>query len=259
MKAVILAGGFGTRLSEETDAMPKPMIHIGERPLLWHIMKIYSHYGINDFIICLGYKGDQIKEYFANYYRHTSDVTFDLRTNEEVVHTINAEPWRVTLAETGLNSMTGGRIQKILPYLNPNEDFCLTYGDGLADIDIGALIAFHKKHGKLATVTAAQPIGRFGMLEMEANGKVNGFIEKPKGDGSFISGGFFVLSPKVMDYIDGPETVWEKEPMERLTKQGEMMAYTHPGFWQPMDTLRDKRYLEGLWQQGDAPWKIWNE
>jgi glucose-1-phosphate cytidylyltransferase len=259
MKAVILAGGFGTRISEETDAIPKPMIRIGDKPVLWHIMKLYSHYGINDFIICLGYKGYQIKEYFAHYYRHMSDVTIDLRSNTEEIHSNSAEPWRVTLVETGLSTMTGGRIKKIKRYLDGDEPFCLTYGDGLADVDIGALVDFHKAHGKLATVTAAQAVGRFGLLDMGAQGKVHGFFEKPKGDGAFVNGGFFVLSPRVLDGIAGDDTVWEKEPLEALTQAGELMAYTHRGFWHPMDTMRDKRYLEGLWDEQCAPWKQWND
>ena len=259
MKAVILAGGMGTRISEETDILPKPMVRIGEKPVLWHIMKHYAHFGIQDFVICLGYKGYAIKEYFANYYHHHSDVTFDLRNHTEVIHSNMAEPWRVTLVETGQHSMTGGRIKRVLPYLEAGEPFCLTYGDGLADIDIGALVAFHKQHGKLATVTAVQPVGRFGLLDIAAGGRVNSIVEKPKGDGAFVNGGFFVLSPEVVGLIDGDDTVWEQTPMQRLAERGELMSFTHEGFWQPMDTLRDKRHLESLWHSGHAPWKLWHD
>ena len=257
MKAVILAGGMGTRISEETNTIPKPMIQIGQKPILWHIMKLYSHYGINEFVICLGYKGYVIKEYFANYYRHMSDITFDLRDNSEEIHSNTAEPWRITLVETGLDSMTGGRIKQIGKYVKDEEAFCLTYGDGVANIDIGKSIAFHQSHGKLATITATQPMGRFGVLDMDNGGKVSGFIEKPKGDGAFINGGFFVLSPKVLDYIEGNATVWEKEPLEGLVKDNQLMAFEHTDFWHPMDTLRDKTFLESLWNSGKAPWKIW--
>ena len=259
MKAVILAGGMGTRISEETDHLPKPMVRIGERPILWHIMKLYAHFGIEEFIICLGYKGYAIKEYFANYYHHQSDVTFDLRNHTEVLHTNTTEPWRVTLVDTGLHSMTGGRLKRVAPYLDPGESFCLTYGDGLANVDIGALVQFHQRHGKLATVTAVQPVGRFGLLDIGVGGRVNDIIEKPKGDGAYVNGGFFVLSPKVLDMIGGDDTVWEQGPLPQLAQRGELMSFTHEGFWHPMDTLCDKRYLEGLWHTGAAPWKLWHE
>ena len=259
MKAVILAGGMGTRISEETGAIPKPMIQIGGKPIIWHIMKLYSHHGINDFVICLGYKGYVIKEYFANYYRHMSDLTIDLRNNSEEIHSNTAEPWRITLVETGLNSMTGGRIKKVQNYIKDDEAFCLTYGDGVADIDITKSIAFHKSHGKLATITATQPMGRFGVLDMGADNKINGFIEKPKGDGAFINGGFFVLSPKVLPYIAGDDTIWEKEPLEKLVKDNQLMAFEHTDFWHPMDTVRDKTHLESLWDSGNAPWKQWKD
>jgi glucose-1-phosphate cytidylyltransferase len=255
MKAVILAGGLGTRISEETAVRPKPIVEIGGKPILWHIMKIYSTYGINDFIICLGYKGYLIKEYFANYFLHMSDVTFDMAKNNMEVHQNNAEPWRVTLVETGENTMTGGRLKKVAPYLD-NEDFCFTYGDGVSNINIEKLIAHHKKHQHLATLTATQPPGRFGALAMDAH-KVVGFKEKPQGDGAWINGGFFVLSPKVMDYIDDEQTVWEKKPLELLAQHNQLSAFIHDGFWHPMDTLRDKNYLEELWATGKAPWKVW--
>lgn len=259
MKAVILAGGFGTRISEETDNLPKPMVRIGGKPILWHIMKLYSRHGINDFIICLGYKGYLIKDYFANYYRHTSDVTYDMKNNSEQIHSNSAEPWCVTLVETGLHSMTGGRIRRVRRYLDDSEPFCLTYGDGLSDVDISALVAFHKSHGKLATVTAVQPVGRFGLLDIGAEGQVRDITEKPRGDGQFINGGFFVLSPGVFDRIDGDDTVWEQEPLPRLAREGQLMSYQHEGFWQPMDTLRDRRMLEELWHEGAAPWKTWHD
>lgn len=255
MKAVILAGGLGTRLSEETSLRPKPMVEIGGKPILWHIMKIYSHYGINDFIICLGYKGYVIKEYFANYFLHMSDVTFDMAHNKMEVHQKYAEPWRVTLVDTGDETMTGGRLKRVVPHL-ANEDFCFTYGDGLANVNIEALIKLHQKEGRIATVTATQPPGRFGALEFEDN-KVLSFKEKPKGDGSWINGGFFVLSPQVLNYLKGDDTVWEQEPMKELTQDGKMSVYFHNDFWQPMDTLREKILLEDLWQSGKAPWKIW--
>jgi glucose-1-phosphate cytidylyltransferase len=255
MKAVILAGGLGTRISEETVVKPKPMVKIGGRPILWHILKIYSAYGINEFIICLGYKGYMVKEYFSNYFLHTSDVTFDMRQNKMEVHQNSAEPWRVTLLDTGEQSMTGGRLKRVRQYLS-DEDFCFTYGDGLSNVNISQLIAFHKKQGTLATLTAAQPQGRFGSLDLNQN-KIIGFQEKPQGDGGWINGGFFVLSPKAIDYIDGDTMVWEREPMERLARENQMSAYLHRGFWQPMDTLRDKNYLEELWATGKAPWKIW--
>ena len=255
MKAVILAGGLGTRISEETSVRPKPMIEIGGKPILWHIMKSYSAHGINEFVVCCGYKGYVIKEYFANYFLHMSDVTFDMQNNEMEVHHRKAEPWRVTLVDTGDETMTGGRIKRIAPYLG-DEDFCCTYGDGVGDIDITALIGFHQQHGKLATLTATQPPGRFGAINLHGN-DVLSFQEKPNGDGGWINGGFFVLSPKVLDYIDGDHTLWEREPMERLAKEGQMSAFFHNGFWQPMDTLRDKTLLEDLWQSGKAPWKVW--
>lgn len=256
MKAVLLAGGLGTRFSEETDVRPKPMIEIGGKPILWHIMKIYSSHGINDFIVCLGYKGYVIKEYFSNYFLHQSNVTFDLRENKMHVLRKDAEPWTVTLIDTGENTMIGGRIKQILPYLGDDPEFCLTYGDGVADIDITDSIAFHRREGRLATVTATQPPGRFGAINFEGN-RVTSFQEKPSGDGGFINGGFFVLSPKVGSYIEGNQTVWEKEPMTDLAKDGQLSVFFHNGFWHPMDTLRDKRYLEDLWSSGKAPWKKW--
>ena len=256
MKIVILAGGLGTRLSEETVAKPKPMVEIGGKPILWHIMKIYSHYGINDFIICCGYKGYIIKEYFANYFLHLSDVTFNMMENKMTVHRKRAEPWKVTLVDTGDNSMTGGRLKRVLPYLKDEELFCFTYGDGVADINIKSLIEFHKSHGKLATLTSAFPPGRFGALDLEDN-KVKKFQEKPKGDGALINAGFFVLSPKVIERIDGDETVWEQEPLKSLASDDELMSYKHEGFWQPMDTLRDKMKLNELLEQNKAPWKVW--
>jgi glucose-1-phosphate cytidylyltransferase len=256
MKAVLLAGGLGTRISEETGTKPKPMIEIGGRPILWHIMKIYSAHGVNDFVVCLGYKGYVIKEYFANYFLHTSDVTFDVKNNQMHVHNVTAEPWRVTLVDTGEDTMIGGRIKRIMPYVDKDDAFCLTYGDGVGDVDITAVVELHKKEGRLATVTATQPPGRFGSLRYEDN-RVTGFQEKPLGDGGWINGGFFVLSPKVVSYIEGDATVWEREPMERLATEGELTVYFHEGFWQPMDTLRDKMHLESLWQTGKAPWKVW--
>lgn len=257
MKVVILAGGFGTRISEESHLKPKPMIDIGERPILWHIMKIYSSYGFNDFVICLGYKGYCIKEYFAHYFLHESDVTFDFRNhNERLVHNHSAEPWQVTLVNTGGETMTGGRVKRVKEHIG-NETFMLTYGDGVADVDINALVAFHKKHGKKATVTSIQPSGRFGALDLDGANLVHGFQEKPKGDGAWINGGFFVMEPEVLDYIDGDATVLEKEPLEGLARDGQLVAYKHPGFWQPMDTLRDKSHLEELWKSGVAPWKTW--
>lgn len=256
MKAIILAGGLGTRISEESQLRPKPMIEIGGMPILWHLMKTYSSHGINDFIICCGYKGYVIKEYFANYFLHMSDVTFDMANNEMVVHEQKAEPWRVTMVDTGADTMTGGRLKRVAPHLVDDEAFCFTYGDGLSDIDISASINFHKAHQKLATVTAVLPPGRFGSLERHGN-SVNGFIEKPQGDGGWINGGFFVLSPKVIDYIDADATSWELEPMARLAKEGQLQAFEHKGFWQPMDTLREKNLLEDLWSSGHAPWKKW--
>lgn len=256
MKAVILAGGLGTRISEETHLKPKPMIEIGGKPILWHIMKIYSAHGVNDFVICCGYKGYLIKEYFANYFLHMSDVTFDMVHNRMDVHEQKAEPWRVTLVDTGEDTMTGGRLQRVKEYLKDEEAFCFTYGDGVADVDIAASIAFHKAHGKLATVTAVLPPGRFGALAREGDA-VRGFIEKPRGDGGWINGGFFVLSPKVIDYIAADSTSWELEPMAQLAAEKQLHAFEHNGFWQPMDTLREKNLLEDLWASGEAPWKQW--
>lgn len=257
MKVVILAGGFGTRLSEETDLKPKPMIEIGDKPILWHIMKIYSHFGFNDFIICLGYKGHMIKEYFANYFIHNSDLTIDLGKNHIEVHNSNCEPWKVTLVNTGLNTQTGGRIKRIQEYIK-NETFMLTYGDGVGNIDLNKLLEFHKTHNKYATVTAVQPSGRFGSLNIDDKDDVLMFEEKPKGDKSWINGGFFVLEPKIFEYIENDNTYWEREPLENLAKENQLVAYKHYGFWKPMDTLRDKRELESLWLSGNAPWKIWH-
>ena len=257
MKAVILAGGFGTRISEETNLKPKPMIEIGEKPIIWHIMKIYSYYGINDFIICLGYKGYVIKEYFINYYKHMSDLTIDLSNNDIKIHNNYSESWKITLVNTGEDSMTGGRIKRISEYVKDEDFFCLTYGDGLSNVNIAESINFHKKHQKLATLTAVQPSGRFGALEIE-NNKITKFQEKPKGDGGYINGGFFILSPKVISYIkDGDKTIWEQSPLQNLAIDQELMAFKHDGFWQPMDTLRDKNYLDELWNSKNAPWKIW--
>jgi glucose-1-phosphate cytidylyltransferase len=255
MKAVILAGGFGTRISEETDVKPKPMIEIGGMPLLWHIMKSYSSYGINEFVICCGYKGYVIKEYFANYFLHMSDVTFDIKNNKMEVNQKFAEPWKVTLVDTGLNTMTGGRLKKIEKYLD-GETFCFTYGDGLADIDLKKLINFHKKSKSFVTVTAVQPPGKYGALNLKKD-KVTIFQEKPAGDGSWVNGGYFVLESKIFDYLKGDSTVWEKEPLEKMAKQNKVAAYKHDGFWQALDTLRDKNYLESLWDSNKAPWKIW--
>lgn len=256
MKAVILAGGFGSRLSEETTQRPKPMVEIGGHPMLWHIMKIYSAYGIQDFVICLGYKGYCIKEYFANYFLHSSDVTFDLSTNSMQVHRQNGEAWRVTLIDTGLHTATGGRIKRILPYVADDPEFCLTYGDGVANVDIDALVAFHRAHGRLATVTSTQPAGRFGSLVLDGE-RVSEFQEKPRGDGQWINAGFFVLSPEIGRYINGDATLWEREPLQRLAAEDQLRAYRHRGFWQPMDTLREKNQLEELWNAGHAAWKIW--
>ncbi len=255
MKAVILAGGLGTRISEETHLRPKPMIEIGGRPILWHIMKIYSAHGVNDFIICLGYKGYVIKEYFANYFLHMSDVTFDMGRNTMEVHQRYAEPWRVTLVDTGDQTMTGGRLRRVREHLD-DEPFCFTYGDGLSDVDVAAEIEFHRQHGQLATVCAVQPPGRYGALKL-AGDSVEGFLEKPPGDGAWINGGFFVLQPEVIDYIEDDSTSWEAQPLERLASEGALRAYTHRGFWQPMDTLRDKNQLDAIWQSGNAPWKKW--
>lgn len=256
MKAVILAGGLGTRLSEETGSRPKPMVEIGGKPILWHIMKIYASHGINEFVICCGYKGYMIKEYFSNYYLHMSDVTYDMTDNSTIVHNERAESWKITLIDTGDTSMTGGRLRRVKDYVKDDEAFCFTYGDGVADVDITSLIAFHKAHGKLATVTSAYPSGRFGALDIEA-GRVNSFQEKPKGDGDMVNAGFFVLNPAVIDLISNDETVWEQEPLTQLAKMNELMAYEHSKFWQPMDTLRDKVALENLWSAGKAPWKLW--
>ena len=255
MKAVILAGGYGTRISEETQARPKPMVEVGGRPVLWHVMKTYSAHGIHEFVICLGYKGYMIKEYFANYFLHMSDVTFDLRENRMDVHHRHAEPWRVTLVDTGEETMTGGRLKRIREYVG-EESFCFTYGDGLSDVKVPELIAFHQRQGKLATITAVQPPGRFGALDLQQN-LITGFREKPQGDGGWINGGFFVLEPRALDAIEGDRTIWEREPLERLARDGQLAAFRHLGFWQPMDTLRDKLHLESLWASGKAPWKVW--
>ncbi len=257
MKAVILAGGLGTRLSEETSTRPKPMVEIGGKPILWHIMKMYSHHGITDFIICCGYKGYMIKEYFANYFLHMSDVTIDMKANSMKVHSERAEPWTVTLVDTGDDSMTGSRLRRVADYVKDEESFCFTYGDGVGDNDIMASIAFHRSHGKAATLTATYPPGRFGALDIQ-NGQVRSFKEKPRGDGAFINGGFFVLSPKVLELLDSDQTIWEQEPLMQLAQQGELMAYPHTGFWQPMDTLHDKNTLEKMWANGTAPWKKWD-
>ena len=256
MKAVILAGGLGTRISEETNVKPKPMVEVGGKPLLWHIMKIYSSYDVNEFIICCGYKGYIIKEYFANYFLHMSDVTFDMHKNKMSVHNIHAEPWRVTLVDTGEETSTGGRLKKVADYLSDGEPFCFTYGDGLADINVRAEINFHKKHGKLATICSVIPPGRYGAI-LSKDEVVVGFTEKPAGDGGRINGGFFILSPKVLNYIDNEQTSWEGEPLTRLAQENELMAYNHDGFWQPMDTIREKSLLEELWSTGRAPWKVW--
>jgi glucose-1-phosphate cytidylyltransferase len=256
MKCVILAGGLGTRISEETHLKPKPMIEIGGRPILWHILKTYSAHDVNDFVICCGYKGYLIKEYFANYFLHMSDVTFDMRTNEMQVHQKKAEPWRVTLVDTGEDTLTGGRLRRVADYVKDEEAFCFTYGDGVSDVHIAELIRFHGSHGKKATVTAVSPPGRYGALERSGH-QVTAFAEKPRGDGGRINGGFFVLSPEVLSLIDGDLISWEGDPLEQLAAQGELMAFEHDGFWQPMDTLRDKNLLEELWQTGQAPWKVW--
>jgi len=256
MKAVILAGGFGTRLSEESNLRPKPMVEIGGKPILWHIMKLYSAHGVNDFVICCGYKGYVIKEYFANYFLHMSDVTFDMTCNEMHVHEQYAEPWRVTLVDTGEGTLTGGRLKRVAAYIQDEEAFCLTYGDGVADVDISQQIAFHREHGRWGTITAVQPPGRYGALSMEG-AQVDGFTEKPRGDGGLINGGFFVLSPRVLDLIEGDRSSWEGAPLADLASRGELMAFEHRGFWQPMDTLREKNVLEELWDAGKAPWKVW--
>jgi glucose-1-phosphate cytidylyltransferase len=256
MKAVILAGGLGTRISEETSIRPKPMVEIGGKPVLWHIMKGYSAHGVNEFVICCGYKGYVIKEYFANYFLHMSDITFDMEHNKMEVHQRFAEPWRVTLVDTGEETMTGGRLKRVAEYVKDDKEFCFTYGDGVGDVDITALVAFHRTQSVKATLTATIPPGRFGILELSGN-KVNSFREKPSGDGAMINAGFFVLSPSVIDYIDDDKSVWEREPLERLAREGDLAAFEHSGFWQPMDTLRDKIQLEELWKSGKAPWKIW--
>jgi glucose-1-phosphate cytidylyltransferase len=255
MKVVLLAGGLGTRISEESALRPKPMIEIGGRPILWHIMKIYLAHGLRDFVICCGYKGYMIKEYFANYALHMSDVTIDMENNSIEVHQKKVEPWRVTLVDTGESTNTGGRLKRICDYVS--DDFCMTYGDGVGSVNITELLAFHRQHGKLATMTATQPPGRFGAVKIEGH-SVTSFLEKPTGDGAWINGGFFVLSPKALELIEGDDTIWEREPIETLAKSGQLQAYFHPGFWQPMDTLRDKNYLEDLWQSGKAPWKVWS-
>jgi glucose-1-phosphate cytidylyltransferase len=256
MKAVILAGGLGTRISEETHLKPKPMIEIGGKPILWHILKQYSAHGITDFVICCGYKGYIIKEYFANYFLHMSDVTFDMSNNQVQVHQQNAEPWKVTVVDTGDDTQTGGRLKRVAKYIDDQDSFCFTYGDGVSDVDIRASIAFHRQHGRLATVTGVQPPGRYGALE-RAGERVTGFTEKPRGDGGMINGGFFVLSPQCLELIESDATSWESKPLTTLATSGQLMAFEHQGFWQPMDTLRDKNYLEELWSSGNAPWKIW--
>jgi glucose-1-phosphate cytidylyltransferase len=257
MKVVILAGGFGTRISEESGVRPKPMVEIGGKPILWHILKIYSHYGLNDFIVCLGYKGGVIKDYFASYFLHNSNVTFDMASSKMEVHQNHAEPWRVTLVDTGENTMTGGRLKRVRDYVG-SETFCMTYGDGVSDVNIAELVKFHRSQGVHATLTAAQPPGRFGAFTLGANdSKISTFHEKPQGDGAWVNSGFFVLEPAVFDYIAGEPTVWEREPMEQLASDGQLAAYKHHGFWQPMDSLRDKNVLEQLWQSGKPPWKIW--
>jgi len=256
MKVVILAGGLGTRISEETVVRPKPMVEIGGKPILWHIMKIYSHYGYNDFVVCLGFKGYMIKEYFSNYFLHMSDVTFDMKHNTMEVHEQYAEHWKVTLVETGTDTMTGGRLKKVAPYIG-DETFMVTYGDGVSNVNISELVAYHRKHGKAATVTATQPSGRFGALNLDDADQVKSFQEKPAGDGSWINGGFFVLEPKMLDLIAGDSAIFEKEPLERLARDGQLIAYKHNDFWYAMDTLRDKNHLESLWQAGTAPWKVW--
>lgn len=256
MKVVLLAGGLGTRISEETHLKPKPMIEIGGKPILWHIMKMYSAHGLCDFVVCCGYKGYVIKEYFANYFLHMSDVTFDMSNNRMEVHQRNAEPWKVTLVDTGETTMTGGRLKRVRNYLDVEESFCFTYGDGVSDVDIDALIRFHRLHGKWATVTGVRPPGRYGALQLSGN-EVTGFAEKPRGDGGLINGGFFVLSPRCLDLIEGDDMPWENDPMHSLAEQSQLMVFEHDGFWQPMDTLREKNMLENLWQGGNAPWRTW--
>ena len=257
MKAVILAGGLGTRISEETHLKPKPMIEIGGKPILWHIMKMYSAHGVNDFVICCGYKGYLIKEYFANYFLHMSDITFDMAGNSMEVHEQKVEPWRITLVDTGEKTMTGGRLKRVARYVENEEAFCFTYGDGVSNLNITKSINFHQQHGKLATITSVQPPGRYGALECNDNNEVTGFVEKPRGDGGSINGGFFILSPKVLKQVKGDQTSWENEPLANFAAMGELMAFRHIGFWQPMDTMRDKDQLENLWASGKAPWKVW--
>jgi len=257
MKAVILAGGLGTRISEETQNRPKPMVQIGGKPILWHILKLYSAHGVNDFVICCGYMGYMIKEYFANYFLHMSDVTFDMSNNRMDVHHKNAEPWKVTLVDTGEKTLTGGRLKRVAEYVEGDEAFCFTYGDGLSDVDIAASIRFHQSHGRAATVTAVRPPGRYGAIECDEANRVTAFTEKPPGDGGMINGGYFVLSPKCLEFIEGDSTSWEGKPLADLAERGEIMAFEHEGFWQPMDTLREKIHLEQLWESGNAPWKIW--
>lgn len=257
MKAVILAGGLGTRLSEETDRIPKPMVQVGSMPVLWHIMKIYAAHGVNDFVVCCGYKGYVIKEFFANYFVHTADVTFDMANNDMAVHHAHAEDWRVSVVDTGDSTMTGGRLRRVREYLGEDADFCFTYGDGLADLNITELISFHRSHGAAATLTAVRPPSRFGLLELGSDDSIRSFNEKPAESGSWVNGGFFVLSPSVIDLIDGDDAVWEREPLERLAASGELFAFKHDGFWQPMDTLWEKRRLEEMWVSGNAPWKVW--
>mgnify|MGYP000013904162 FL=1 len=259
MKAVIFAGGFGTRLSEETAVRPKPMVDIGDQPILWHILKIYSTYGINDFIVCCGYKGEVIKEYFAGYRHQRSSVTFDFANDREIIHNSRCEPWRVTLVDTGLNTMTGGRLKRVREFVG-DETFCLTYGDGVSDVDLSALVEFHHEQGTHATLTAIQPPGRFGVFKLDDDDtRIDAFREKPQGDGAWINGGFFVCEPEVFDYIEGDETVWEQEPLGGLARDGQLSAFRHRGFWQPMDTLRDKMYLENLWNEEQPPWKVWDD
>jgi glucose-1-phosphate cytidylyltransferase len=258
MKAVILAGGYGTRLSEETVVKPKPMVEIGGKPILWHIMKLYSHFGFNDFIVCLGYKGYMIKEYFANYFLHMADVTIDMATNEMVVHRRKAEPWRVTLVDTGVETMTGGRIKRISDYVG-NERFMVTYGDGLSNQDIAELVAFHTRHGRIGTMTTVQPTGRFGSVDIGEDNAIKNFVEKPRGDGAWINAGFFVFESGIFDYIDGDSSILERQPLEKLANHGQLFSYKHEGFWKPMDTLREKYEFEELWQSGKAPWKVWND
>lgn len=257
MKVVLLAGGFGTRLSEETDIKPKPMVEIGGKPILWHIMKLYSHYGFNDFIVCLGYKGYVIKEYFANYFLHMADVTFDMATNSMTVHQKHAEPWKVTLVDTGANTMTGGRIKRVRKYVG-DETFMVTYGDGLSDQNLGELLKYHKSHGRIGTMTTVQPSGRYGAVDIGQGNNIQAFIEKPRGDGAWVNGGFFVFEPAMFDYIEGDSTIFEREPLEGVSRDGQLVAFKHEGFWKPMDTLREKNEFEDLWRSGSAPWKVWN-